>query len=99
MNKLYLYTENNPINFYDLAGLAKDKYQKPENPNKRKGADERKTSGERERNVGHPDGEEHSRRPKGGIRFRMPIPFMLDPCLVIPTLCNPNWPYGGDLSC
>jgi len=46
----------------------KKKYEKPENPNKRKGADERKQSGERERNVGHPDGEEHSRRPKGGSR-------------------------------
>ncbi|MCE4070930.1 MULTISPECIES: RHS repeat-associated core domain-containing protein [Pseudomonas] len=99
MNKLYHYTENNPINFYDIDGLARDKYQKPENPNKRKGADERQKSGERERNVGHPEGEEHSRRPKGGIRMRMPIPFMLNPCLVIPTLCNPNWPYGNDQNC
>ncbi len=42
----------------------KGKYKKPENPNKRKGADDRLKSGDREKNVGHPDGEEHSRIPK-----------------------------------
>ncbi|GBC59926.1 hypothetical protein DENIS_0868 [Desulfonema ishimotonii] len=46
----------------------KKKYKKSENPNKRKGADDRKKSGDRERNVGHPDGEEHSRTPKGGFQ-------------------------------
>ena len=37
---------------------------------KRKGSDKRQPSGERERNVGHPNGEEHSRVPKGnrGVR-------------------------------
>ena len=45
--------------------IFKDKYEKPENPNKRKDADDRKQCGERERNVGHSDGEEHSRVPKG----------------------------------
>jgi RHS repeat-associated protein len=50
---------------YDLWQLYREKYQKPENPNKRKGADDRKKCGERERNVGHPDSEEHSRVPKG----------------------------------
>jgi hypothetical protein len=45
--------------------IFKDKYETPENPNKRKGADDRKKCGERERNVGHPDAEEHSRLPKG----------------------------------
>ena len=32
---------------------------------KRHGSEERQPSGDRERNVGHPDGEEHSRVPKG----------------------------------
>lgn len=54
-----------PINWIDPNGEEPEKYQKPENPNKRKGADERKPGGNRERNVGHPDAEEHSRRPKG----------------------------------
>ena len=37
---------------------------------KRKGSEKRQKTGERERNVGHPDSEEHSRKPKGtgGIR-------------------------------
>ena len=35
----------------------------------RKGSDKRRPSGSRERNVGHPNGEEHSRVPKGnGLR-------------------------------
>lgn len=39
------------------------------NPNKRKGSENRQPSGARERNVGYPNGEEHSRVPKGnGIR-------------------------------
>jgi hypothetical protein len=40
------------------------------NPNKRKGSENRKPTGDRERNVGHPNGEEHSRVPKGnrGVR-------------------------------
>jgi len=41
------------------------KYKKPENPNRRKGAEDRGKCGEREKNVGHKDGEEHSRVPKG----------------------------------
>lgn len=43
----------------------KEKYKKPDNLNQRKGAEDRKKTGDRERNVGHPDGEEHSRVPKG----------------------------------
>lgn len=35
------------------------------NPNKRKGSENRQPSGSRELNVRHPDGEEHSRVPKG----------------------------------
>jgi hypothetical protein len=45
--------------------LAREKYKKPPNPNQRKGAENRKPTGIRERNIGHPDGEEHGKRPKG----------------------------------
>ena len=51
----------------DREGLAK-KFVKPPNPNQKKGAEDRQKSGERERNVGHEKGEEHSRRPKGGFK-------------------------------
>ena len=61
----YTYALNNPILYFDSDGEAPKKYQKETNPNKRKGADQRRPMGERERNVGHPDAEEHSRRPKG----------------------------------
>lgn len=40
------------------------------NPNKRHGSENRQPSGERERNVGHPNGEEHSRVPKGNCGVR-----------------------------
>ncbi len=46
----------------------KKKHKKPENPNRRKGAEDRQKTGDRERNVGHTDGEEHSKRPKGGFK-------------------------------
>jgi len=49
----------------------KGKYKKPTNPNKRKGAEDRQKAGDRERNVGHPDGEEHSRIPKGPKKPRV----------------------------
>lgn len=58
----------------------------------RHGSDLRKPSGARERNVGHPDGEEHSRVPKGnrGIhRFEEEITdsaVTLIPCYYEPTL-------------
>ena len=32
---------------------------------KRRGSEKRQPTGDRERNIGHPDGEEHGRRPKG----------------------------------
>jgi RHS repeat-associated protein len=55
------------------------KYTKPDNPNKRKGADDRRPGGNRERNVGHPEGEEHSIKPKGGFRPRIgPLFLYLD---------------------
>ncbi len=76
-SNLYGYVEDNPINFIDPDGLAPKKYQTPENPNRKKGAEDRKPSGERERNVGHPKAEEHSRRPKGGFRPRIVVPFII----------------------
>ena len=55
---------------YVNALLTKRNDQWKENPNKRKGHDKRQPTGERERNVEHPNGEEHSRVPKGnrGVR-------------------------------
>lgn len=61
----------------------KGKYSPPENRNKRPPPEHRKPSGERERNVGHPDGEEHSKRPKGGFR---PPPVRIP--LLICLLCQ-----------
>jgi RHS repeat-associated protein len=94
---VYGYVGQNPVLFYDRNGEAKKKYKVPENPNKKKGADERKKSGERERNKAHPDGEEHSRRPKGGFRppsLRTPLPFMYIPP---DALCPPHWSWEQDL--
>lgn len=63
---MYTYCENDPVNNTDPSGHSpKKKYEKPQNPNQRKGAQDRQKSGDRERNVGHPDGEEHSRTAKG----------------------------------
>ena len=57
---------NNPYEDSDIVLMSNRK--KPnftENPNKRKGSERRRPTGDRERNVGHPNGEEHSRVPKG----------------------------------
>ena len=65
---LYAYCGGNPINYVDPSGHKAKKNQKNNKTtrkDKRKGADLRKPSGERERNVGHINGEEHSRVPKG----------------------------------
>ena len=60
-----------------FAKGGKDKKrEKPgwrENKSKRKGSENRQPSGEREPNVRHPDGEEHSRVPKGAGRGSRPI--------------------------
>lgn len=68
---------NNPLKYVDPTGHKaqkpqkqqeapkKGKYEKQPNPNQRRGAENRQPSGERQRNVGHNNGEEHSRTPKG----------------------------------
>ncbi len=55
----------------EIKETSKIKPNMRPNPNKRKGSENRQPSGARERNVGHPNAEEHSRVPKGnrGKRF------------------------------
>jgi hypothetical protein len=92
----YAYVENNPLELVDPEGLdpeapeaGKGKFVKPANPNKKPPPAHRVPGGDRERNVKHPDGEEHSRRPKGG--FKMPsfriVPLICPLCefLLLPT--------------
>lgn len=84
----YAYVDGNPLSWFDPDGNAK-KYEKPPNPNRRKGAEKRQQSGSRERNVAHPKGEEHSRRPKGGFRIKsMCVPFMI--WLMVEEYCRLN---------
>ncbi len=59
------------------------------NPNKRKGSENRQPTGDRERNVGHPNGEEHSRVPKGNRGVRR-IDGFGEIALEIPTLETPT---------
>lgn len=67
--------------------LSKVKPNMRPNPNKRKGSENRQPSGARERNVGHPNGEEHSRVPKGNRGMRMDaLKGLLTTSLVIVVL-------------
>lgn len=90
LNHSYGYVGQNPLFWFDPFGLAKNKNkgQRPDNPNRRKGAEDRGKSGSRERNVGHPKGEEHSRRPKGGFTPR--IPLLILPYDPTPLFVKPN---------
>ncbi len=97
LNHIYGYVGQNPLGWFDPYGLAKNKNKaRPENPNRRKGAEDRGKSGSRERNIGHPEGEEHSRRPKGGVRFRMPLMILhLPPKLIDEIFMSPMDPMAG----
>ena len=57
--------EDNNTGTIARVSKASEKEGWIENPNKRKGSENRQPTGKREKNVGHPDGEEHSRVPKG----------------------------------
>lgn len=63
---------------------------RPGNNNKRKGSENRQPSGDRERNVGHPGGEEHSRVPKGsggtGVRRTETLPSVNSFVAPVPSL-------------
>ena len=65
----YSYALNNPILYVDFDGLNPKKYEKPDNPNKKKtersGTGTRKGDAGRERNQGHKNAEEHSRDNRG----------------------------------
>ena len=84
----YAYALNNPLLYIDSDGAEPKKYTTPENPNRRKGAADRQPSGERERNVKHPKGEEHSIKPKGGPRLKFGLPPIPNPCIFMPELCH-----------
>ena len=58
-----------------ITAKVKGKQEWKSRKDPRHGSHKRKKSGERERNVGHPNGEEHSRRPKGN---GMPIHKMVE---------------------
>ena len=63
----------NPLNWFkrmEFRIKGKNKGAKNPNPNKKPPPLHRQKTGARERNVGHPEGEEHSVRPKGGFRRR-----------------------------
>lgn len=63
----YIWEDNNN-GMQLLSAKAQKKPNWNPNANKRKGSENRQPSGDRERNVGHPDGEEHSRTPKGSTK-------------------------------
>ncbi|NEV65274.1 RHS repeat domain-containing protein, partial [Thiorhodococcus minor] len=103
-SNLYGYVIQDPLNWYDPEGKARKggNKERPKNPNKRTPPEHRRPSVDRERNIGHPEGEEHSRRPKGGFKPRgriFPMPLIIDPCLLDPSLCNPYYPLDLPPSC
>ncbi|WPD24575.1 MAG: RHS repeat-associated core domain-containing protein [Candidatus Electrothrix scaldis] len=77
---LYAYVDGDPVNWLDPDALAKGKNKggaglQYKNKDKKKGSEDRQKSGDRERNVAHPESEEHSRVPKGGYRYESDEPL------------------------
>lgn len=84
---------NNPLAYIDSDELNPNKYEKPDNPNKRKtersGSGTKKGDAGRERNRGHPNAEEHQRdnrgrsggRSRGKLRLPGPTGFFLPPII------------------
>jgi RHS repeat-associated protein len=102
---VYAYAGNSPYMNVDREGeMARKKYEKPKNPNQRRGAEDRQPDSQRERNVRPPDGgEEHSIKPKGAPRpksnppkFRIPgLPWWFDIIPVPNCETFPNEPLLG----
>ena len=67
--------ENNTLSSSGTRGRG-NKNNNKKRKDSRKGSEKRQKSGSRERNVAHPNGEEHSRVPKGTYHFAKPDPFV-----------------------
>lgn len=66
--KYYVYDPGYSKYYWELNSSKIIEHQKPNftpRKDKRKGSENRQKTGDRERNVAHPNGEEHSRVPKG----------------------------------
>jgi RHS repeat-associated protein len=96
----YGFVGGNPISYLDPLGEAKnDKYKTPPNPNKREPPEHRKPSGDRERNVKHPEGEEHSRVPKRPIRTPGGPRAFCEPLVIWDIVNEYCLAYPDDLAC
>ena len=78
----------------DDTSVIAGRQKKVKRKDDRHGNDQRSQTGARERNVGHPNGEEHSRRAKGnrGVRRSMGHPDIPEPIFSIPKMnLEGNW--------
>ena len=75
--------ENNTLSTSGTRGRG-NKNNNNKRKDSRKGSEKRQKSGSRERNVAHPNGEEHSRVPKGTYHFVEPDPIV---GVAIATVC------------
>ena len=78
----------------DLMGKVKQKPNMKPRKDKKKGSENRQKTGEREKNVAHPDGEEHSRVPKGN-RGTKKVPIVAK---MIITAVSVAYLVGNDAS-
>ena len=78
----------------DLMGKVKQKPNMKPRKDKKKGSENRQKTGERERNVAPPDGEEHSRVPKGN-RGTKKVPIVAK---MIITAVSVAYLVGNDAS-